>query len=339
MNRLGGYISVAALFIATVGAATGADKASVANEGPLLIASLPEKPQVKKYDLRYKLNRGDVLRYDVTHRASIKSTVEQTTQSAQTKTDSVKLWKVTDVLPSGDIEFMSVVERVHMVNQLPDRKSAEYDSTRDKSPPPGFEDAARAVGVPLSSVRISPTGKIVRRQLKVRGQGADDDAPIVLRLPEHPIAINDTWDDPFDVQVKLQKGGSKTIQTRRHHKLTDVKDGIATIAVDYQVLSPIDAPIEVQIVQRMMSGEVRFDIEKGRIVGQKMDVDKRILGFAGPASSVQYVMKMEEKLLKDVPKTASKPKNKTTANNRKNTRMPQTANRQQGQQPSNAIRR
>ena len=63
---------------------------------------------------------------------SIRSTIDETTQAAQTKTDSVKPWKVTDVLPSGEIEFMNVVEQVHMVNQLPDRDPIEYDSTKTR---------------------------------------------------------------------------------------------------------------------------------------------------------------------------------------------------------------
>ncbi len=75
---------------------------------------------------------------------------------------------MTDVVPEGDIEFMNVVERVHMVNQLPDRKSAEYDSTRDKTTPPGFEDAAKAVGVPLNSVRMTPYGKIIKARSQSR---------------------------------------------------------------------------------------------------------------------------------------------------------------------------
>ena len=184
----------------------------------------------RQYDLRYKLKRGDVLRYDVTHQASIRSTIDKTTQAAQTKTDSVKAWKVTDVLPNGDIEFMNVVERVHMVNQLPDKDPTEYDSTRDKTPPPGFEDAAKAVGVPLSVMRITPQGKDrATRRERSAAKAAEDDAPIVLRLPEKPVAIGDTWDEPFEVQVLLQDEGNKTIQTRRHHKLTDVKNGIATI--------------------------------------------------------------------------------------------------------------
>lgn len=268
-----------------------------------------------KYDLRYKLSRGDVLRYEVTHRASIQSTIDTSTQAVQSKTDSIKAWKVTDVLENGDIEITSVVEKVHMVNQLPDKDPVEYDSTKDAIAPPGFEDAAKAVGVPLSVIRITPQGKVIRRDLKVRGQGSDDNAPIVLRLPEQPVAIGETWDEPFDVQVKLDKSNTKMIQTRRHYKLADVKDGIATIEVAYQVLSPIDARIETQIVQRLMEGEARFDIEKGQLIGQQMDIDKRIIGFAGATSSMQYLMKMEESLLKDQSTTAAteKPATKKTS--------------------------
>lgn len=298
--------------------AAESDVSDATDRSLLRVAQAPAKPDGKKYELRYKLNRGDVLRYEVTHRASIRSTIDNTTQAAQTKTDSLKAWKVTDVLPEGDIEFTNVVEKVHMVNQLPEKDPVEYDSTKDTVAPPGFEDAAKAVGVPLSVMRITPHGKVVRRDVKVRGQSAEDDAPIVLRLPESPVAIGDTWDESFEVQVKLEKNNTKMIQTRRHHKLADEKNGVATIEVTYQVLSPIDATIETQIVQRLMEGEARFDIEKGQLIGQQMDVDKRVIGFAGPTSSMQYIMKMEESLVKDeTTAKAPSPKPSTTATNAK----------------------
>lgn len=290
-----------------------------------------DKNDAKKYDLRYTLKRGEVLRYEISHRASVRSTIEQQTQAAQTVTDSVKAWKVTDVLKNGEIEFISVIEAVHMVNQLPDKDPTEYDSQRDSTPPPGFEDVARNIGVPLSQVRITPAGKVTRRDVKVKGAHSEDDAPIALRLPEEPVAIGDTWDESFDVVVGLEDGGTKSIQTRRHHELLSVEKGIATIKVTYQVLSPIDARIECQLVQRLMEGEVKFDIDAGYIVGQKMNVDKRILGFAGPTSSMQYVMRMEERLLKKGEKvdfkTAARPSAKSTSPEK-----PRTATRQGVQQ-------
>lgn len=311
------FFTLPCFFCAVLGpVATGVTKdvEDIPDQSVLRIAEATPKPNATKYELRYKFKRGDVLRYEVTHRASIRTTIDETTQAAETKTDSTKAMKITDVLPNGDIEFTNVVEKVHMVNQLPDHDPTEYDSTTDKIAPPGFEDAAKAVGVPLSVMRVSPRGKVVRRDLKVRNQGAEDDAQIVLRLPEEKVAVGDTWDEPFEVAVRLADKSNKTIQTRRHHKLTDVKNGVATIAVTYQVLSPIDAFIETQIVQRLMEGEVRFDIEKGRVVGQQMDIDKRVIGFAGPTSSMQYIMRMDEKLLAEEAKVAAQPKPIAAAN-------------------------
>jgi hypothetical protein len=273
-----------------------------------------------KYDLRYKLTTGTVLRYTIDHRAAIRSTIDDTTQEAQTKTESVKAWKVTDVLPSGEIEFMNVVERVHMINHLPDRAPAEYDSQKDKTPPPGYEDTARAIGIPLSVVRMTPRGKVTSYNVKHSQPNADKDAQVAIRLPDQPVAVGATWDEPFDVTVNVDAGGTKSIQTRRHYELLSVSSGIATIEVTYQVLSPIDAKIESQLVQKLMKGNVRFDVDAGRIDSQLFEVDKRVLGFAGPTSSMHYVMRMEEKFT-DAKLAASAPLKQTSRLTKQTTRQ------------------
>ena len=127
-----------AAVLATTSTPALAGDLSASGSGPTLVAEAPPKKEIPKYDLQYKLSRGDVLRYEVAHHASISGTSDKNTQSAESKTNSIKAWKVTDVLPTGDIEFMNVCEQVHMVNQLPDRKATEYDSTKDKVAPPGF---------------------------------------------------------------------------------------------------------------------------------------------------------------------------------------------------------
>jgi hypothetical protein len=142
--------------------------------------------------------------------------------------------------------------------------------------------------------------------VKLRQQNVEEDTPIVVRLPDKPVTIGETWDDAFDIKVTLENGDSKTIQTRRRHKLAGVKTGIATIEVTYQVLTPIDPFVESQLVQRLMEGEVKFDIEAGRVVSQQMDIDKRILGFAGPTSSMHYITRMEEKFAAQERKATAK---------------------------------
>lgn len=251
----------------------------------------------KTYKLRYKFQAGDVVRYEVDHRADIQSTMEKTSQRAQTRSESLKAWKVIDVLPSGDIEFQNVVERVKMTNRLPDRAEMVYDSEEDETPPPGFADAAKAVGVPLSQIRMTPWGKIVDREIKHRQPAADPNAPITVLLPEEPIAVGDAWDEPQEITVSTESGGTKPIKTRRHFTLESVKHGVAVIEATQQVLSPVTPAIEAQLAQRMMTGTIRFDLQRGRILSQEMDVDRRIVGFAGPTSRMHYQMQMREELV------------------------------------------
>jgi hypothetical protein len=258
------------------------------------MASAAEAPKVK---LAYKFRMGEVLRYGVTHLANIESSMDGMTQEAETKSESIKAWKVTDVLPNGEIEFVHLVEVVRMSNRVPNRAIAEYDSQRDKSPPPGFDQAAKAVGVPLSVIRMKPSGEIVSREEKHPQPQVTEDMPITLRLPDEVLAVGEEWDETFEVPVE-EKTGVKKVRTRRVCTLESVETGIATIRTEYQVLTPVSPFVESQLADRMAKGTVRFDIAKGRIISQQQDVDRRILGFAGEKSVMHSVSRLEERLLK-----------------------------------------
>lgn len=248
-----------------------------------------------QHTLRYKFQPGEVLRWEVDQRSSVRNTMKGASEEAQTKTVSVKAWKVIDVMPDGEIEFITLVDRVRMENKLPDRAEMVFDSTDEGDPPPGFEDAARAVGVPLSSIRMSPRGEIIERDVKHHQPAADPHEQIVMLLPDGPAAIGESWNQPLSIQVKVGDGVKK-VSARRKHTLRKVLSGVATIATEFQVLSPTTPEIDGQLAHRLVKGEVRFDIDKGRILSQRLDVDRRVLGFAGPASSMHLVTRLEERL-------------------------------------------
>ena len=138
-------------FVLLGGIVSAAEKAEPSS------SAAAEKSTGEKYLLRYKFQLGEVLRYRVKHSATISSTIEGTSQQAESTSQSVKALKVTDVLPNGEMEFVYLVEVVRMSNCVPNRALTSYDSELDETPPPGFEQAARAVGVPFSVAIASGT--------------------------------------------------------------------------------------------------------------------------------------------------------------------------------------
>jgi hypothetical protein len=272
--------------------------------GAVLAPTLAANPPVPRgrHLLRYKFAMGDVLRYRVNHATNLRSTVDGTTQTVKTRSDSVKVWKVTDVLPSGEIEFIHLVESVKMTNEMPGQPVRTFDSMSTEPPAPGFEAAARAVGVPLVSVRIAPNGKVTSREDKApQAAKPSEDMPITLEFPREPIAVGAKWNHPYDIVVKKQSGADMQVRTRRACRLRRVQSGVAVIDVEYQILTPVEPFIRAQIVERLTKGTVRFDIQRGRVIQQLHEVDRREVGFAGhqTASSMHFVARTQERLLED----------------------------------------
>jgi hypothetical protein len=260
----------------------------------------------EKHRLQYKFQLGEVIRYRVQHATDIRTTIEETTQQAESSSLSIKAWKVTDVLPNGEMEFVHLVESVRMTNTVPNRGTTKFDSEANKTPPTGFERAARAVGVPLSLIRIKPDGEIVKREEKHPLPTSSDDMPITLQLPSEPIAIGEQWDATYDVDAVRKSEAKVKVRTRRVCTLKNVQAGIATISVEYQVLTPVSAYIESQLVQKITKGTVRFDMDAGRTVSQQHDADHRVIGFSGKASSMHFISRLEEQLLKPGERLAQK---------------------------------
>lgn len=260
-----------------------------------------------KHLLEYKFKPGEVLRWEVDQRSSVRNRMEGTSEEAQTKTVSLKAWKVIDVMPSGEIEFLTLVERVRMENRLPNRAEMIFDSTEADEPPPGFEDAARAIGVPLSSIRMSPRGEVVDRDIKHHQPAADPHEQVVMLLPEGPIAVGDSWNQPTKIRVKTADGGSKEIKGRRKFTLASVATHVAKIETEFQILSPTTPAIDGQVAHRLVKGEIRFDLDEGRVLSQQLEVDRTVIGFAGPTSSMHLLTRMTEKLQAAAAEVASKP--------------------------------
>ncbi len=261
-------------------------------------------PQAK-YTLRYKFKPGQTLRWEVVHRARVETAIAGVSQTVETYSKSIKVWRVTAVDAEGTATFENSVEQVEMRQKSSGRMERHYNSQTDKTPPPEFQEVAQSVGVPLWAITLDPLGKIVKRQILKAKPGTESHGQITLPLPQDPVAVGQTWTLAYESELAGNDGTVKKVKIQQSFTLESVHGNVATIRVSSQVLTPIrDPATEALLVQREPSGRVRFDIAAGKILEGEMDIDKEIVGFAGKASTMHYRTRLTEKYL-DTPEAAA----------------------------------
>ncbi|HEX3999785.1 MAG TPA: hypothetical protein VHX65_14640 [Pirellulales bacterium] len=301
----GGALVVAVAASAVPANAAEPQSTSVKSTAAKASAATPPTAATQ-YTLRYKLHSGEELRTRVSQLATIETTISGSTQSTQMISLSTKLWRVKNVDAAGNITFEHSVETVDMRNEMSGRQEIRYNSQTDKKAPPGYEDVAKSLNTTLAVVTIDPAGTVLSREEKHRPAIDASGSVLVVPLPKQPAAIGCVWTLPNEVTVPLEDGTVKKIETRLRYELEEVKDGIATISVETQILTPVDNPkVRAQLIQRLWSGQIRFDIDAGRMVGQRTDLDERVLSFSGPESAMHYVARFTEELLPSEAKTAA----------------------------------
>jgi hypothetical protein len=249
-------------------------------------------------ELRYTFSKSDALASRVEHRALVETTMNGETQWVETMTDSTRTWRVTEVDPDGVATLEQAVDDVTMTSRSSDRGEVRWSSSGDAEPPPGYEGVRASLGVPLVRLRVTPDGRVLeRRELRPCPKVASGDL-VIVPFPEEPIAEGHTWTIPDEVVVEVPNGPRKAVRTRLRYRLEGVRDGIATIAVDTTVLTPIDDPrLEAHLLERIWDGRIRFDVERGQIVSRHTAIDRRVVGFGGPQSSVRQKASLDEKAL------------------------------------------
>jgi hypothetical protein len=247
--------------------------------------------------LRYRFRVGDRIDMDVAHRAVTETTMNGVTQTVETMTDSLKTWQVVAVDAAGRATLEHSVDDVVMTSRTSDKGEVRWASAGTADPPPGYEGVRQSLGVTLARLVIDPTGRVLdRRELRPCPPAATGDL-VVVPLPDEPVTPGATWTIPQEVVVEAPGAGRKVVKTRLRYRLDGIHDGLATIRVDTTVLTPVDDPrLEARLLERIWDGTIVFDVEAGRVVSRRTGIDRRVVGFGGPQSSVRYKSSLEEKL-------------------------------------------
>ena len=250
--------------------------------------------------LRYKFNDGETIIAQVSHRALTETTINGTTQHVETATDSTKSWKITHVDKNGNATLEHLIDHVKMMSRTSEMETVRWDSDGSKAPPDGYGGVKLSLGKPLSELTIDSCGRVINRKDFFPSPPSNTGDLMVVPLPDEPVAVGTTWTVPDTIVVDIPGSTGKSVRTRLRYQVTKLKKDRATIKVDTTVLTPVHDPqTESRLLERIWSGEIIFSIDHGRIISRSVNVDRRVIGFHGPASSIRYKASREEELAPD----------------------------------------
>ena len=309
MNRRSRRLSSLLLLVSFVLIALSTSATRAAEPSATDAASTADQTaQDGKYLLRYQFSAGDTVRWRVKHLATTETRIQGNTQSSTSQSESTKCWRVESIDDKGKITISHSVEHVDMWQKLSDRPEVRYNSSKDDVVPREYEAVARTIGVPLTTVTISSDGKMHERK-SASGQPNLGLGDMVMLLPPKPVQVGSDWYEPAEIQIRLADERVKRIKIRKFYKLKKVQTGVATIEVKTEVLTPIQSPsVKAQLIQQIVNGTIKFDIDAGRVMAQQMDWDETVVGFNGSESMMKYLARFTEELLPETTKTASREK-------------------------------
>lgn len=264
--------------------------------------------------LAYKFQPGQVVRFDVSHEGQITTVYNSAKEIATNTSQTRRSFKVTSVDDQGGAVLEMQIEWVRMTASFENeegRKSEliEFDTSDPKKQNHAqFKKVLESVGKPQALVRFDASGRpreVTRLDKSSRksepsadvdGDGTPENYLVIL--PEGPVAVGDTWKEPFDVLVKVPQGLTTRIRMQRSHKLTEVKHGHATIEFRTIILTPVQDPaIAAQLIQREIEGRIVFDLQRGMIVSREAKVDRTVVNPFGGQSSMRAISRYAERLL------------------------------------------
>lgn len=247
--------------------------------------------------LRYKLHTGEELHYEVIHTAKTKTQINGNEETSDMQTTSQRHWSVQDA-DDEKMRFDHVLDSVVMTQSTDDKNVAQWDSASGEDAPPVFAGVADKIGTVLSSVTINDRGQELDREKDEQSKTDLGMGSLSLPLPTEPVAVGSSWSVPRQVRVRDAEGEQKVIKIRELYTLTKVKTGVATLTIRSEPLTPIDTQaIRAQVVQQLSNGEIRFDLDNGRLIEKTLNWDENVVSFRGPNSAMNYRAQLSERLI------------------------------------------
>lgn len=258
-------------------------------------------PAAEPVLLRYRFAPGQIVRYVTSDDSTVEIEQSGEATTVQYSTRTWKHYRVKSVDASGTAVVEVVIDRVHM-RASGEGQTVEFDSREPGAAPPQFAHILDTIGRAVVALRVNPSGRMEGAEFLLGRETQplsvqDRDAQILTLLPPEPVRVGETWKERFDVPVKVEGTLTRNVRLQRTYRLTEVREGRATIDLETIILTPLHDPeLESQLIQRTPSGVLVLDVEQGLVLAKRTLLHNQVVGFSGPGSRLKVVRTYQEQL-------------------------------------------
>jgi hypothetical protein len=253
---------------------------------------------------RFVFKAGQVLNYKVeqqTHAVEVTSEGKSETTTRMTLT---KRWQVLAVDEAGVATLQHSLTALRLETTPSTGETMLFDSADpDKGDPKLREQLSRYVGVPLSTLRVDATGRVVEVKKSDFGPASRFEAepPFLLVFTAGAeFKPQKGWERTYNITQEPPLGTGEKYEAHQRYTCTKVEGAGAAVSVTTELKTQPEAMSErVPLLQMQPEGTVVFDTVNGRTHSARLNVKKELKGHAGEGSSYSLESTYAEQYLGD----------------------------------------
>ena len=247
---------------------------------------------------QFSWKKGQTLTYQVDHLTTVAEVVESNKVESKSKLKILKRWQVADVDAKGVATLHLSLTSMRQEQTKPNGEALIFDSANpEKSTPELREAMSKYVGKTLAIVRVDPQGRVMEVK---QGSAARYEAepPLVVVFPPAAPAEGQSWVRPFQVVVEPPQGTGEKYAASQRYQCTKIEGGKATLSITTQFKAlPESKQEQIPLLQKMPEGDLLFDLNDGRLLRARLNIDRTIENHQGKGSSYRFQSTYVEQLV------------------------------------------
>ncbi len=247
---------------------------------------------------QYRWQKGQTLDYRVEQVTEVSETTSNGRVETKSRLNLVKRWFVADVDARNVATLQLTLASLKHEQTRPNGDVMLFDSMNPgKSEPELREQMSQYVGKTVASLKIDGSGQVLEVMQGVASRyGAEP--PFIVVLPRQALSPGQAWQRNFHVVLDPPLGTGEKYLAKQIYKVNGIDKGRANLALTTEIDNQPESPADrVPLLQKLPQGQVVFDLQAGRLVSARLNIDKTLENHQGAGSSYRFQSRYSEELI------------------------------------------